>query len=310
MRVSEANSLFLAAQVLALASPTTKNYEKEKELREKWTFLRTIEECYFKQKSRVDWLKERDLNTAYFFRVFETRIRYNSIRCFQLTYSLMVSDPTAMSFIALNHFKSILEPDGFLPLQTYSHPTWFISLIGYYVPLELHHPMVSVPTTEEITRIMFRLNPNKAPDPEGLTSCFYKAAWGIIGEEVYAAIKSFFTSPFLPASTNVTIMSLIPKRPGSSLISDYRPIACLNTIYKVISGRLVKRLKSILPTLILPSQTVFVQKHLLLENTILEGELVNGYHKAQGPMRITLRVDIESLRYYLLGLSLQLSQGH
>lgn len=92
MRVSEANSLFLAAQVLALASPTTKNYEKEKELREKWTFLRTIEECYFKQKSRVDWLKERDLNTAYFFRVFETRIRYNSIRCFQLTYSLMVSD--------------------------------------------------------------------------------------------------------------------------------------------------------------------------------------------------------------------------
>lgn len=136
------------------------------------------------------------------------------------------------------------------------------------------------------------MNPNKAPGPDGLTSGFYKAAWSIVGEEVCASIKSFFACPFLPASTNATILTLVPKRPGASLISDYRPIACMNTIYKVISRLLVKRLKPILPALILPSQTAFVQKRLLLENTILAGELVNGYHKASGPKRITLKVDI------------------
>lgn len=54
----------------------------------------------------------------------------------------------------------------------------------------------------------------------------------------------------------------------------------------------MKKLKPILPKFILPSQTAFLQNRLLLENTVLAGELVNGYHKAQGPKRITIKVDI------------------
>lgn len=60
----------------------------------------------------------------------------------------------------------------------------------------------------------------------------------------------------------------------------------------MISKILVRKLKPILPELILPNQTAFVRDRLLLENTILAGELVNGYHKATGPKRITVKVDI------------------
>ena len=80
--------------------------------------------------------------------------------------------------------------------------------------------------------------------------------------------------------------------PGASRITDYRPISCLNTIYKVISRLLVRRLKPILSNLILPNQTAFVEGRLLLENTVLASELVNGYHKNKGPRRITIKVDI------------------
>lgn len=55
---------------------------------------------------------------------------------------------------------------------------------------------------------------------------------------------------------------------------------------------LVKRLKPILPSLIVPNQTAFVKDRLLLENTVLAGELVNGYHRRQGPKKITIKVDI------------------
>ena len=54
----------------------------------------------------------------------------------------------------------------------------------------------------------------------------------------------------------------------------------------------MKRLKSILPEVILPNQTAFVQGRLLIENTILASEIVQGYHKIGGPKRITLKVDI------------------
>lgn len=152
--------------------------------------------------------------------------------------------------------------------------------------------MVSVPSTDDIMTILLRLNPNKAPCPDGLTSAFYKASWDIIGSEVVQEIQKFFHSSFLPAATNATILSLVPKHPGASLITDYRTISCLNTIYKVVSRLLVKKLKPLFPEIIVPNQTAFVKVRILVENTSLAGQLVQGYHKRNGQRRITIKVDI------------------
>ena len=79
---------------------------------------------------------------------------------------------------------------------------------------------------------------------------------------------------------------------------DYRPISCLNTLYKVISRILVSLLKPILQDLIVPNQTTFVKDKFLIENTVLASELVNGYRKNKGTKRIILKVDIRCLTLY------------
>lgn len=43
---------------------------------------------------------------------------------------------------------------------------------------------------------------------------------------------------------------------------------------------------------ILPNQIAFVQGMLLIENTLLTSEIVQGYHRKGGPRRIMLKVDI------------------
>lgn len=96
----------------------------------------------------------------------------------------------------------------------------------------------------------------------------------------------------MPSSLNATILALVPKFPDALKISQFRPIACLNTDYKVISRLLVRRLKLCLPDLILPCQTAFVKDRLLLENTVLARELINGYHKNKETKKITIKVDI------------------
>lgn len=96
----------------------------------------------------------------------------------------------------------------------------------------------------------------------------------------------------MPSSTNSTILALAPKFPGASRITDYRPISCLNTLYKVVARLLVRRLKPILSNLIVPNQTSFVKDRLIVENTTLAAELVNGYHRRLGAKRITIKVDI------------------
>lgn len=52
-------------------------------------------------------------------------------------------------------------------------------------------------------------------------------------------------------------MILIPKKECPQRVSDYRPISICNVIYKVISKILSKRLKPIMPALILPNQVAF-----------------------------------------------------
>ena len=201
-------------------------------------------------------------------------------------------DPVAMSWHAIHHFESVLGPRNIRYNLLYTPPTWFQSLSVYRVSTIIGETMIKPPSPEEIKKHFFKMNPNKAPGPDGLTSGFFRASWEIIGQEVVDSITHFFSSGFLPSSANATILSLVPKSTVASLITDYRPISCLNTIYKVISRILVSRLQPMLPDFIVPNQTAFVKDRLLVKNTVLASELVNGYHKRGGVKRITIKVDI------------------
>lgn len=226
----------------------------------------------------------------FFHRLMLVRNSYNSIRSFTLHTGEIVTDPMRMGDIAIAHFRQLLA------LQSMSTnpcpPEWFQALTPFRCSGENSTKMILMPTDEEIRKTMFKLNENKSPGPDGLTSGFFKAAWKIVGTETITSIKNFFATAFLPYSMNSTILTLVPKRQGASAVTDFRPISCCNTIYKLISKLLVKRLKPLLPPLILPNQTAFVQGRLLVENTILASEIVHGYHRDKGPARITIKVDI------------------
>lgn len=191
----------------------------------------------------------------FFFRIVQTRLNFNTIRSFLLPSGVLILDPLQMSSHAITYFQQILGPST-LPITIPSSDSWFHSLSPFICSEIQCAQMVTIPSAEEIANTLLRLNPNKAPGPNGLTSAFYKSAWDILGSEVIQSIQHFFRSSFLPASTNAAILSLVPKYPGASLITEYRPISCLNTIYKVLSRLLVRKLKPLLPYLGTSSLTV------------------------------------------------------
>lgn len=202
----------------------------------------------------------------------------------------VISDPDLISTAAISHFQQILAPQVLPPIN--ASYLWLQELHSLSCSAHDQFLMSSPPSAAEITNVLRKLNQNKSPGPDGFSSAFFKAAWPILGEEVLLAISHFFVSGFLPTSTNATILTLVPKKPGATYIADYRPISCCNTTYKTISRLLVKRMKPILRRLILPNQTAFVEGRLLMENTQLAAEVVQGYHRKGGEKRISIKVDI------------------
>lgn len=250
VRILEKNSLLCDVQVRALRTPTPHLFDEERQLHQKWLFLRQIEECYIRQKSRVNWLNEGHQNTAYFFRIFQTRASYNTIQSFMMSSGVLLTDPLLMSRHAVIHFRNLLGPDLLQPPHIPSTQDWFTQLSGFSPSPTYIIAMTMIPTAEELQELQS--------------------------------------------------------------LSDFRPISCLNTLYKVIARLLARRIKPILPELIVPNQTSFIKGRLIVENTVLAGELVNGYHRKTGPKRITIKVDIakasDTLSCYSVALKVSISR--
>ena len=97
---------------------------------------------------------------------------------------------------------------------------------------------------------------------------------------------------FCLRGVNSTILALVPKKIDFMEMRDYRPIACCNVLYKVVSKILANRLKVLLPRIISASQSAFVQGELSMENVLLASELVKDYHKETVSPRCVMKIII------------------
>ncbi|XP_022024382.1 uncharacterized protein LOC110924695 [Helianthus annuus] len=243
------------------------------------------EECFLKQKAKVEWLCAGDSNTSFFHNMVKcrnARSRIQSIR--DVVGNRFNGDdvPNALvdhyeKFLGREDHVSKLDMDVFRNVMT----------------TNAAEHMVRQVTREEIKTAMFSIGENKAPGPDGYTSAFFKKAWDIVGTEVSNAILEFFENGKLLRQLNHTILALIPKVDTPDSVLDYRPISCCNVLYKCISKIITERIKGSLGELVSINQSAFVPGRKISDNILLTQELMHNYHLNRGPARCAFKIDIQ-----------------
>jgi len=148
-------------------------------------------------------------------------------------------------------------------------------------------------TYEETYQTLKNMKNNKSPGSDGFTVEFFKCFWKQLGHFIIRAINCGYEKGELSVTQKEGIIICIPKgdKPRQ-FIKNWRPITLLNTIYKIASGVIASRIKTVLDKLIYSDQTGFIPGRYIGENTRLIYDIMQ-YTEENNIPGLLLLIDFE-----------------
>ncbi|GJR39917.1 RNA-directed DNA polymerase, eukaryota [Tanacetum coccineum] len=205
----------------------------------------------FVQKAKVRWAIEGDENTKFFHGVINRKRANLSVKGIMID-GVWVDDPSCVKEEFRYHFE-----------ERFNDPGTRRGSINFRFPN--------------------RLSIDQIPDLESAVS----------DKEIRKALgifKWFFDHGTFATGCNSSFVTLIPKSLDPKLVSEFRPISLIGSLYKVITKILATRLSFVISDLISNVQTAFLPNRQILDGPFILNEiLARCKHKHQQAM--FLKVD-------------------
>ncbi|XP_019194227.1 PREDICTED: uncharacterized protein LOC109188138 [Ipomoea nil] len=133
----------------------------------------------------------------------------------------------------------------------------------------------------EVKSTLFSMYPDKAPGPDGMNPGFYQHFWDVVGTDVSSYIVNCLNTCSLLGQLNETNIILIPKKKAPEMVSDYRPIALSNVIYRIMAKVITARMKPLMENIISESQSAFISERLITDNILIAAKVGHYLNKKQ-----------------------------
>ncbi|KAL9680790.1 hypothetical protein QQ045_012569 [Rhodiola kirilowii] len=220
---------------------------REDELISRIDEWRLREEILWRQRSRVEWLREGDRNTSYFHAKATRRKEINTITRLKNRDGVWVLDDNQIASLIKEYFTDIYSSS-----ITHSERDYYrhFSSVKRKITADMASKLCEPVTAMEVQAAIFQMSPTKAPGPDGFHAMFYQKYWHIVKESVVAEVLGVFRKGRMGEGMNETTIVLIPKNKKPKRLEEFRPISLCNVSAKIVMKILSNRLKEILPQIV------------------------------------------------------------
>jgi hypothetical protein len=138
--------------------------------------------------------------------------------------------------------------------------------------------LVSPFSKEGVQLVIFQIDHNKAPGPDGFPAEFYQTFWSLIKPNLMALFVDFHKGDLPLYSLNFGTIILLPKSRDAKTIKYFRPICLLNVSFKIFTKVLTNRMSSVSKEIIGSFQS-FTPGRNILEGVVALHETIHELHR-------------------------------
>ena len=246
----------------------------------------SLEETYWKQRSRVSWLKEGDRNSGYFHAATLQRKCCNKITKIDRGNDSWAETESEVQSLFLDFFSQLFHASDNLEWGDVFHFT--TPCIDTIQNDSLDRPF----SVDEVMAAAKQMGALKSPGPDGFPGFFSSNYCNILARSINNIAHAFHSDEFSIESINTTYIALIPKMANPTLVGKFRPISLCNNSFKILSKCLANRLKAILPGIISEEQSAFVQGRQIQDNLVIAHEVYHRLKAKKTPAEFGLKIDM------------------
>nr|GEU50365.1 RNA-directed DNA polymerase, eukaryota, reverse transcriptase zinc-binding domain protein [Tanacetum cinerariifolium] len=162
-------------------------------------------------------------------------------------------------------------------------------------------------SNEEIKRAVWDCGIDKSPGPDGFTFGFYHRFWNLIENDVYDAVKYFFTYGVITKGCNSSFIALISKIPDTDTVKDFG-ISLIGSSYKIVAKILANRLVGVLGDIVNEVQSAFIEGRQILDGPFILNEVLQ-WCKINKKQSLIFKVDFDKAYDSASGLRINMSKS-